>query len=64
MPTFLQKIFLPLIASIIPQMSNEIKVVLNQAIIDLYTRAKSTQNPIDDVIIALIAGILNIKLPE
>ena len=64
MNKLLLKILLPILMKLIPRISDELKGVLVDSIMALYVRAKATDNPYDDLAIELLAGILDIELPD
>lgn len=58
------KILLPLLWKIIPSVTQSLKDELQEFILNLYRKAEATDNPIDDVFVAVLAGILDIELPD
>lgn len=53
-----------LLSALLPVMSEEIRKLLVSMLQELYTKAKETENPLDDFVVKLICDILDIPVRD
>lgn len=53
------KMLLPLLVAVLPKVSKEIRESLLKFLQGLQVKAKATPNPFDDIILAILIGILD-----
>ena len=56
-------ILLPIIGQLMALLTPALREMLLQFANDFYAKAKTTPNPVDDIVAALLLGILNIPTP-
>lgn len=53
-----------LLSALLPVMSEEIRKLLVSMLQELYTKAKETENPLDDFVVKLICDILDVPVRD
>ena len=59
----LQRLILPLLPQLVGLVTPVLRQVLESAVRELHARARETDNPIDDLLVAVLAGFLDLD-PE
>ena len=56
------KLFIPLLPQILGLVTPALRRALEDVIKDLYKRARETENPIDDILVGILAALLSIDM--
>jgi len=57
-------ILLPLVSTLINAMTPTLRNLLQEFLLDLYKRARETENPFDDMVTAALLALLGIPSPR
>lgn len=58
------RLALPILPQLLGLITPLLRKSLEDSIKDLRTKAKTTDNPIDDILVALLAGVLGLELDD
>lgn len=60
----LKSLLITVLMGVVRVISPELRELIEKVIKTLYDRALATDNPIDDILVKLIAELLDVDLPE